>query len=167
MSDRLPASRGKRRALPALHVALAASRRLAWALGALHGLAVTVALFVSMPLPARGVLAVAVGVCGILSIRRHALLVDAASCMALRLREPGRCEVLRRDGTRIAAQIHGGSYVLPGLVILRLRLDLARRSAFVILMPDAVAPDAMRRLRVRLRWAEGAPDSKLARDLSL
>lgn len=160
-----PLRRGRR--LPTLYIPVAASGRLAWMLAVMHGLAVTVVLFVAIPLVAKIVLIAAIVAGGIRSVRRHALLLVASACTAIRLRAPGRCEIFRRDGTSLEGQILGGSYVLTGMIILRLRCNGSRRTTGVILMPDAVAPDAMRRLRVRLRWADDVSDRKLARDLSL
>jgi len=46
--------------------------------------------------------------------------------------------------------------IYPHVVILRLRRERARRTTPVIIPSDAVAPDAFRRLRARLRLARAA-----------
>lgn len=160
-----PLPRGRR--LPALYVPVAASRRLAWAFAGMHGLAAAVSVFVTVPLPAKIVLMAAIVASGIRAVRHHALLLDATACAGVRLREAGRCDIVRRDGTSIEGRICGESYVFRGLVILRVRREGVRRITTVVLVPDAVTPDAMRRLRVRLRWADGAANRKAADHLSL
>jgi len=151
-----PPQRHSRRP-PALYVTVAASRKLVWVLVGLHGAAIAALAAASMPMPAKVVAIGAILWTGIRETRRHALRVGKDACVALRFRQAGRCEVLCRDGKRIEGNIHGGSYVLPALTIVRL-LQQGRSSSFtVVLLPDAVSADAMRRLRVWLRWT-GSPD---------
>lgn len=73
---------------------------------------------------------------------------------------PDRVEVVYAGGRRFSGSVAEGSLVLPYLVILRCRPDGARWWQPLpnwLLLPDAVAPDDFRRLRVRLRWGRAAP----------
>jgi len=150
-----------------LYVTVAASRKLVWILGGLHGAAIAALAVASMPMPAKALAICAILWTGIRETRRHALRTGKDACVALRFRQAGRCEVLCRDGKCIEGKIHDGSYVLPGLTIVRVLQQGRPRSFTVVLLPDAVSADAMRRLRVWLRWT-GYPDrAKSAHDLSL
>jgi len=62
------------------------------------------------------------------------------------------CEAARRDGGRTACRILGGSVALPWLVVLRLRPQGRRLAWPVALLPDALAAEEFRALRVALRW---------------
>lgn len=161
-----PPQRHSRRP-PALYVTVAASRKLAWILVGLHGVAIAALVIASIPMPAKVGAICAIIWTGIRETRRHALRVGKDACVALRFRQAGRCEVLCRDGKRIEGRIHGGSYVLPGLTIVRVLQQGRPRSLTVLLLPDAVSADAMRRLRVWLRWTGDADREKSAHDLSL
>lgn len=89
---------------------------------------------------------------GVWTIRRHALRLGARAVVRLRFTGEETCEATHRDGSVESARIDGSSHVLAGMVVLRLRQAGRLRKRSIVLMPDAVAPDGLRRLRVRLRW---------------
>lgn len=62
----------------------------------------------------------------------------------------GRWRVLQRDGTLLDVCLEHGAYVHPQLLVLPFRSAGGRRLS-VLMVPDAVNGDALRRLRVRLR----------------
>ena len=82
----------------------------------------------------------------------HALRVAPGCAVRLRLHRTGELDVLRRDGTWRSGRVRAGSFVAPWLTIVRWRPDGTRRDHTVLLLPDMAADDALRRLRVVLRW---------------
>ena len=54
------------------------------------------------------------------------------------------------SGQQIEARLLPSTFVTPGLLILNLRYG-HRRSRAMVLLPDTLDPDLLRRLRVRLR----------------
>jgi toxin CptA len=159
--------RASSRRLPTLYVAVRASRRLAWILCALHAIALGVLATVSIPAYAKAAGIVAVLATGIRAVRRHALLAQRDACVAVRLKDNGKCEIVRRDGSLVEGRIHGGTALLAGVTIVRVTRPGHRRRVSVVLMRDAVDRDAMRRLKVRLRWAGEGRTEQFVRDLSL
>jgi hypothetical protein len=65
----------------------------------------------------------------------------------------GGVEVVLREGRLQRGVVRPGSFVAPWLVIVRWRPAGARRDAFVLVLPDMAPAEALRRLRVILRWA--------------
>lgn len=158
---------GPARRPPTLYVALSPSRRLAWVLIGLHSCAILVLLVASVPVLGKVVGSLVMLTSGMRAVRHHALLARPKSFVALRFRDPGRCEVMRRDGTCIDGRVHDGSYVLPGVTIVRVSAPARLRCVCVVVLPDAVTSDAMRRLRVWLKWACSRREEKFGRDVSL
>ncbi len=155
------------RRLPVLYVEVVGSRRLGWILACLHAAAVAALVVASIPVGAKVVSVAAIFWAGIKGILRHALRVGPDACVALRFRQAGRCEVVCRDGRSLEGEVHGDSYVLPGLTILRILQHGRPRSLTVVLLADAASPDAMRRLRVRLRLTGDDRGKQFTHDLSL
>jgi hypothetical protein len=86
------------------------------------------------------------------TIRRHALLRDHRSVIALELRGECECNAMRRDGSSAAWRIEGSSYVSARLIVLHLREQERRGCRRITLVPDSVGAERFRRLCVRLRW---------------
>ena len=141
------------RDVPALRIDVHPSRALACALVLAHAVAAG-AVIVSVPQWYGRVLAgvlLLVNACW--ALRRHALLLASRAVVALEFRDECECSIVRRDGGHLACRVQGSSYVSTWLVVLHLEEPGRRRPHYVVLAPDSVAPDRLRRLRVRLRWA--------------
>ena len=83
---------------------------------------------------------------------RQVSLRHADSVTGLRFDSEG-WHVLRRDGTERAASLLGDTYVSALLTVVRLRQPGRWLPVSVILPADAAAEDALRRLRLRLRFS--------------
>jgi hypothetical protein len=131
-----------------LHLAPRPSRRLVVAVGVLHGLAATVAFSAPSPLLGAGAL-VLVAVSGWAVVRqwRHCARSDAAA--TLERDGAGRWWLETCAGERIEVGFAAPPVVSRPLVVLY--LAAGRRRWNLVLAPDSVAPDALRRLRVALR----------------
>ena len=92
-------------------------------------------------------LAMAVG-----AIRREAFREGPGAVRRLAVDLEGRVEAVGDTGTARIGRLAHGSFVAPWLVVVRWRPDGARFTRTVLVPPDAVDPDAFRRLRVLLRW---------------
>lgn len=76
-----------------------------------------------------------------------------------REREGGlACEAERRDGGRAVCRILGNSVTLPWLVVFRMKPQGGRAAWPVTLLPDALAAEEFRALRVALRWGYASED---------
>lgn len=65
----------------------------------------------------------------------------------------GSVRLERRDGGVVDGRIRAGSFVAPWLVVLRYRPDGARLDRTVVLLPGMASPEALRKIRVLLRWS--------------
>lgn len=83
---------------------------------------------------------------------RQVSLRHAQSITALRFDSQG-WHVLRRDGSEAAARLLADTYVSAFLTVVRLREPGRWLAVSVILPADAAAEDALRRLRLRLRFS--------------
>ncbi|MCC6531473.1 MAG: hypothetical protein IT531_02905 [Burkholderiales bacterium] len=140
------------RSIPRLEIELRASYILAGLLAAAHCAAFAVAVAGLQRLELIGAAALALLGQACWSIRRHALLHAPRAIVHLDCRGEDRCIAWRRDGTRVQYRIRASSYVTRYLTVLHLRRPGERRSCHVVLLPDSMPADLMRRLRVRLRW---------------
>ncbi|MGH8662734.1 MAG: protein YgfX [Burkholderiales bacterium] len=144
---------GGEREIPALRVELRASRALACALALAHAAAAGAAMVALPQWYARVLAGVALLANACWTLRRHALLRAPGAVVALDFRGECECSIARRDGSRLGCRVQGSSYVSTWLVVLHLEEPGRRLLRYVVLAPDSVAPDRLRRLRVRLRWA--------------
>ncbi|HET9699925.1 MAG TPA: protein YgfX [Burkholderiales bacterium] len=140
-----------------LRLALRPSRLLGVALAVAHAGAALVLWAAAAPDWASIAGTVVLGVSFGFHWLRDARLRLPRSVVALaftRDRETGlRCEFTLRDGRRIGGRVLGSSVALPWLVVLGVRPDASRRSRRLALLPDALAREEHRALRVVLRWA--------------
>ena len=111
----------------------------------------------------------AVSACGALvvaavaAIRREALREGRGSVSRLMVDLGGRVEAAGSSGVPLAGRLVPGSFVAPWLTVVRWRPEGARFARTVLVPPDAVDPDAFRRLRVLLRWARAAGTPRRSR----
>jgi toxin CptA len=87
------------------------------------------------------------------------LLLDASmrlqhSCVAFRLDEGGEIVLVLRNGRHLPCRVARDSLVTPWLVVLNVELSEQRASRSLVIMPDAMAAESFRRLRVALRWGD-------------
>jgi hypothetical protein len=80
---------------------------------------------------------------------------SGAAAVALEIREDGGAAWQDRGGTWHPARLGAGHFVAGGLIVAELRQ--AERRKWLALLPDAAAPEDLRRLRLWLRWRR-APD---------
>ena len=127
-------------------IELRRSRWLAMGLGA--GVALALAAIARAALPAwiQGGLGLLVLGAALQGWRR------AQVATALRLDSDGGLQVRNERGEWVAAEVQGDSLVTRVLVVLRYRVA-GRRTETRVILPDSAPADAIRRLRVSLRWA--------------
>lgn len=77
---------------------------------------------------------------------------------SLHLKRDGRLNCALREGRTISATPLDGSAVLPGLVVLRLRLEDERTTLSLPLFPDHMSGEEFRALKVWLRWSATSTD---------
>ena len=136
-----------------VRVSLKPSRRLAALLICAH-LAAAAAL-IPLDLSPWAKIAIAAAVAGSLwhALRLHALQRNAASVTELVLHAGDRAAVRVRSGDWVEGRVLGTTYVTPALVVLNLRLDGRRFARHVVILRDSTDAEALRRMRVLLRWA--------------
>ncbi len=86
------------------------------------------------------------------ALRREALREGRGAVCRLAVDLEGRVEAAGPNGTARTGRLAAGSFVAPWLTIVRWRPEGARFARTVLVPPDAVDPEAFRRLRVLLRW---------------
>lgn len=87
------------------------------------------------------------------ALARVVFLRGRRAARSLRMQRDGAIEVERASGERVAGQLRAGSFVAPWLVIVRWRAHGSRWDSSLLLLPDMAESNALRRLRVLLRWA--------------
>lgn len=130
-----------------LNLSLRPSRFLALLFLAMHGAALAAALLAALPLWLGLVAAVLLAVSAGLGLLR---LSGPRSIGALLLRADGRLEWTRRNGERGEAAVSAQSTVTAALVVLL--LQSASRSEALLILPDSLDSEALRSLRLWLRW---------------
>lgn len=78
------------------------------------------------------------------------------SCVAFRLEEGGDAVLVLRNGGHVPCKLSADSLVTPYLVILNVALSERRSGRSVLILPDSMGKDRYRRLRVALKWGDGA-----------
>lgn len=139
-------------AMPAPHIALAIapSRALRRAVAILHVLAGVAVCAAALPWWGQGVGLAAVAASLLAAMR-------AGPVLELHGHADGRLAV-RQDGDWLAAVVAPDTLVWAWLVVLRYRVAGSARWANVVVLPDSLAADDFRRLRVWLRW-RARPDA--------
>ncbi len=78
------------------------------------------------------------------------------SCVVFRLEERGEIVLLLRSGRHLPCRVSSDSLVTPYFVILNVILDKKRGGRSLVILPDAMGAESLRRLRVALRWGDRA-----------
>lgn len=112
-----------------------------------HGGALVLSL-ISLPLWAGLLLSAGVMTSLVHTLNRHVLLRGPNAFVELNWDGEGNWTLLDRDGKTHRARLLRSTYLHVSLVILNFEVN--RRNHSVILLPDAIDKDTLRRLRVRL-----------------
>jgi len=135
-----------------LKLAIRPSRQLALLLGLAHAAAAGACLVVAMPVFLKIVLVLVVGAsCG-RALYGPALLRSPRAIVALEISEGGALLFQTRRGDWEKGTLLDSSFVAPYLTVLNLKSEGGRFARHVVILPDSVAADEFRRLRVWLRW---------------
>lgn len=138
-----------------LRLALAPSRRLsAWLLAG-HAAAAVCVYIVTIPLWLKGLLALMLLFNLTYTVTHQAWRRWPSSIVALQFERDGGVIMECRNGGVHEAQILGSSFVSPYLTIVLLKPIARWRTRAVVILPDAVAPELFRQLRVWLKWGVG------------
>ena len=92
-------------------------------------------------------------VSGAIMISRNALLKTSDSIIGLQLRRDGSCHLQLPDQRSISGELCPGWFASPLMIVLQIACPGQRWRRSITLLPDAVEPDSLRRLRVFLRFA--------------
>ena len=133
---------------------LGPSRRLAAAVIVAHAAALAAAV-AGLPAPAAAIVAAGLTASAVEHVRR-ALHRSPLAVAALELDVRGGAAVAGPGGDWSSARLLDAAVPLPWLAVVSLRDALGRRRTAVVL-PDSLAPEPFRRLRVWLRWRPAEP----------
>ena len=124
-------------------------------LGLAHVSAISLLWPLMLPVAAKLASTAALAISLVIYLRHYALRKSLGSITGLSLADDMTCTLETRRGERIACALLGSSFVAPYLTVLELKplndTSWLRRWSVVIL-PDAIAPEDFRQLRVLLRW---------------
>jgi hypothetical protein len=135
-----------------LFIRLRGSRQLTFTFGGLHLGAFACALANHLPLGVRLLVVVWVALSAWYCIPLHATGRAARAIVLIVWDRQGQWRLVQRDGQGLDAWLDHGAYSHPMLVALPFRTRVGHRRC-VLVVPDRVDADHMRRLRVRLRCA--------------
>src|SRR5215471_7122148 len=118
----------------------------------------TAALIAWLPVdgPLRALAVVGVGGHALRALRTTSLRNARSAIVSLELGPDHRVVLRRRDGSRMEARALADSYVGERLVTLVVRREGSRRAHALLLLPDMIAAEDMRRFRVLLRLGRSA-----------
>jgi toxin CptA len=144
-----------------LRISLNPSLRLTLLLSLAHAAAAGVCLVIDAAIWLKISAALLVGTsCG-LSLYGPALLRTRKAIVALEITDGDALSFQTRRGDWHRGTLLDSSFVAPYLAVLNLKSDGSPFTRHVVIMPDSVAADDFRRLRVWLRWRKtGASDKK-------
>jgi len=109
-------------------------------------------LFMPLPLWLQAAAIALISLATIWHVAQSALLLLPKSIIKLELTSKAEFFVTRRDGQKIKAEVLTTSFVAWYLVLLNLKLPERRLARHVVLVPEMLDGEALRRLRVWLRW---------------
>lgn len=129
---------------------LGPSRQLAFMLGALHLGAVPCAFAADLPVAIQGSLILGVLLATLRSIALHGSRRATRAVVLLIWDRHGQWRLLQRDGRVLDVRLEHGACAHPKLLVLPFRSRSGRRVR-VLIAPDMVDVEHLRRLRMRLR----------------
>lgn len=138
-----------------LRLPLQPSRYLAIGLALGHLLAVACVLAVPIPWWLRGVLVVLIILSFIHLLLRDVLQRMPTSIIELECDREGGALFKTRSGLTYEARVLGSSFVAANLTIVLLKPYARRGVRAVLVLPDTLAPELFRQLRVWLKWRVG------------
>lgn len=133
-----------------LFMRLGPSRQLALLLGAAHLGAIPCVFASDLPLFIQGVVGLGIVLAGFRCIALHGTRRSLRAIVLLSWDRGGQWRMLQRDGRVLDARLAQGAYAHPRLLVLPFRCHSGRRLC-VLIAPDTMEADGLRRLRVRLR----------------
>ena len=136
-----------------VRIDLAPSRAGAAAIAAMAS--ATLALILATPGPAalRILAATWIACAALHALHAVALLRGSGGVRAFHLGRDGEIEVRDATGAWRAGTVQAGSFVAPWLTVIRWRGPRHRFDRSIVIVPDMVAAEDFRRLRVCLRWS--------------
>ncbi len=141
-------------ALP-LRVRPRRSRQLFLLLSLLYGGALLCLVPMTLPLGLKLLVAAPILVSYRFTLRRHLLLSAANAVRELVWLDEQEWILETGDGQQYSAELHGSSYMSPAFVLLNFSVKGKHAIWPVLLLPDSIDHDTLRRLNVRLRWRRG------------
>lgn len=133
------------------HFQLKPSHYLAALLGVAHAAFLMVLPLLALPLWAKLMLVLPLLFSLGYYLRRDAWLMAADSCVGLLLQE-GEVVLILRDGRQLHGKLVPNSLVTPWFTLLNVSLPGWHAARGVVVLPDSMAADAFRQLRVWLKW---------------
>ena len=127
-------------------------------LGLAHVSAISLLWPLMLPVAAKLASTVVLAISLVIYVRHYALRKSPGSITGLSLADDMTCTLETRHGERIACALLGSSFVAPYLTVLELKplndtgWSHRLRPCSVVILPDAIAAEDFRRLRVLLRW---------------
>ena len=88
----------------------------------------------------------------IFHLRRDALLAARNSIFQLRFEQECSCTYQTRNGTWQEARLLGSSMVTPWLTVLSFSPENSWLARHIVIFPDSADAEALRKMRVLLRW---------------
>jgi toxin CptA len=135
-----------------LKISLRPSRVLAAILIVAHGAAIAAVVAVDMPLWLKLIAAAALILSLFLTVRREALLLTPDAAVALEISADDVLSIQTRRGEWLECEVLGSTYVMSFLSILNLRQTDGGATTRIVILPDSIAAEDFRKLRVWLRW---------------
>ena len=134
--------------------------RLAVVFIVIHAGAVTGLIYTGLPVPVRGLTALLIVINLLDLFHVYIWQAAASSPVEIYLDYNDVWWLTYKSGKTCKVNLISGSYVHPLLIILRFKHEFKR--PVIILTPDVINNDLLRRLRVRLRYRKNRPgDSRL------
>ena len=131
--------------------------RPSWILAAIlavaHGAAIAAVVVVEMPLWLTFVVMVAL-IANLSLELRHASLRMPDAAVAIEISSDNVFSVQTRRGEWLEYEVLGNTYVLSFLAILNLKQTDNGAAKRIVILPDSIAAEDFRKLRVWLRWKE-------------
>lgn len=139
--------------LESIDVPIRASVRLALLLAAAHAGAMAAIVVLPLAWWLRLAACSLLLVSGAIMISRHALLKTSDSIVGLQLRRDGSCHLQLSNQRSMSGKLCPGWFASPLMIVLQIACPGQRWRRSITLLPDAVEPDSLRRMRVFLRFA--------------